>query len=68
MGGFISTSAFRVWQIKTHNKDVTLGVAAILASYLPAYLYYSYHRQKQAVFIREISAKYSERLNNDSLS
>jgi len=44
VGGFISTSGFRVWQIKTHNKDVTLGVAAIVASYLPAYCYYSYYR------------------------
>jgi len=42
--GFASTTAFRVWQIKSQNKDHWLGVGAILASYLPGMSYYSYWR------------------------
>ncbi len=45
--GFMTTSAFRVWQIKTLNKNISLGVSVILASYMPAYLFYSYHRYNQ---------------------
>ena len=68
LAGFISTSCFRVWQIKTHNKDITTGIAAILMSYLPAYVYYSYWKQQQDVFIRKISLKYASAIPDTELS
>jgi hypothetical protein len=40
--GFFATSSFRIWQIKTQSKNISLGVAAIILSYMPAYAYYSY--------------------------
>ena len=44
VGGFLATSSFRIWQIKTQSKNISLGVAAIILSYMPAYAYYSYQK------------------------
>ena len=40
--GFSATSAFRMFQIKSQNRDIVLGLTAIVASYSPAYAFYSY--------------------------
>ncbi len=53
--GFAGTTGFRVWQIKTQNRDHWLGVGAILASYLPAMTYYSYWRQQYNLFLGRVS-------------
>jgi hypothetical protein len=65
--GFISTSAFRVWQIKMGNRDPWLGVAGILASYLPGLSYYSYWQGQYNIFLTEVSKKYRDRIRDDQL-
>lgn len=49
--GFAGTTAFRVWQIKTSNKDHWMGMAGILASYMPAMIYYSYWKGQYNKFL-----------------
>ena len=49
--GFAATTGFRVWQIKAGNKDPWLGMAGILASYMPALSYDSYWQQQYNVFL-----------------
>jgi hypothetical protein len=65
--GFVSTTAFRVWQIKTANKDHWLGVGAILASYLPAMTYYSYWRAQYNQFLAGLSKRYADKIKDDQL-
>ena len=36
-------------------------------SYLPAYVYYSYWRQQQDIFIRKISSKYASAIPDSEL-
>ena len=43
--GFISTSAFRIWQIKTGSKDIALGLMVIMGSYMPSLTYYNYYKK-----------------------
>ena len=40
-GGFMTTSAFRVWQIHSRNQSIPIGLAIIIFSYLPSYVYYN---------------------------
>ena len=49
--GFLGTTAFRVWQIKNANKDHWLGLSAIMASYLPAMMYYGYWKNRYSDFL-----------------
>lgn len=65
--GFMSTTAFRVWQIKSANKDHWLGVAAIMASYMPAMMYYGYWKNRYSDFLGEVSIKYKEKIKDDQL-
>lgn len=65
--GFISTTCFRVWQIKNANKDHWLGVGAILASYLPAMMYYGYWKNRYSEFLADVSVKYKEKIRDDQL-
>ena len=53
--GFISTSAYRVHQIKTRNKDIWSGIGVIMMSYLPAMVYYSYYKREYQVFLADVS-------------
>ena len=68
IGGFACTSGFRYWQIKHQDKRLALGISVIILSYLPAFTYYSYHRQIQSEFIRSVSHKYADRISNDKLT
>ena len=43
VAGFITTSAHRAWAIKSGNKSVAQGISVILLSYMPGFLFYSYH-------------------------
>lgn len=42
--GFAGTSLYKAWQIKANDKSIGKGIAVILLSYLPAYMFYSYQR------------------------
>lgn len=68
MCGFLSTSGYRVFQIKNNEKSMMKGMAVIVLSYLPAYVYYSYRRYEESLFIKDISAKYESRLDDDKLT
>ena len=43
-GGFLGVTLFRIWQIKHSNKDMWLGLGAIIASYLPGFATYNYYK------------------------
>ena len=63
----MSTSFFRYWQLKNNNKSVALGISAIIASYAPAMIYYRVQTAKESAFIRGISEKYRDRIDDDKL-
>ena len=67
VAAFISTSVFRYWQIKTGNKSVLYGLTAILASYAPAMIYYKLQVSKETVFVRGISDKYRDKIDDGKL-
>jgi hypothetical protein len=64
---FIGTSATRVWQIKTRNTDVLYGMAGIVFSYAPAFVYYQHHQNNYSIFIQDISQRYKSRIRDDQL-
>ena len=66
-GAFVANSAFRYWQIKTANKSVLYGLTAIFVCYAPAMIYYKLQIQKESAFIRSLSEKYRDRIDDGKL-
>lgn len=66
--GFLAISGFKYWQIRTSNTNAMLGFTVILWSYMPAFIYHRYHTTKQTRFLRQISEKYSERMDDETLN
>ena len=64
IGGFITTSAHRVWAIKQGNKSIAQGVGVILLSYMPGFMFYSYHNKIQMQFVRQMSLKYQQQVSD----
>ena len=64
---FLATSAFRYWQLRANNKSLQLGLFVIFASYAPSYIYYRRQVSKETAFIRTISERYSDRIDNEKL-
>eukprot|EP00347_Sterkiella_histriomuscorum_P014472 403360742 len=63
--GFIATTAFRIWQIKTQDKNIMGGLTVILASYIPALSWYSYHNRNYQRFLGDVSERYRNRIGED---
>ena len=68
LAGFLSTSAFRYWQLRQNNKSVLIGFTSIMASYAPAMIYYKQQVTKETTFVREISEKYKDKIDDGKLS
>ncbi|CDW90116.1 UNKNOWN [Stylonychia lemnae] len=63
--GFISTSAFRFWQIKTGHKEIGQSLMIIMASYMPSISYYNYYKKQHNLFLRDVANRYKDRINED---
>ena len=44
-----------------------VGLAGIIVSYLPAFVYYQYHQNQYNIFIGEVSQRYKERIRDEQL-
>ena len=64
---FAGSSATRVFQIKTGNTDVKLGMLGIALSYAPSMIYYRHHQNKYNEFVNGVSTRYRERIRDDQL-
>ena len=67
MAGFATTTATRVWMIKTRSQSVLIGGAGILISYVPALIYYQKQQSQYSRFIEEVSERYKHRIRDDQL-
>ena len=68
VAAFVANSGFRYWQIRSNNRSALYGLSAILACYMPAMIYYKWQVQKETYYIRELSEKYRDRIDDSKLT
>ena len=60
-------SAYRYWQLRTGTNSLVHGMTAILISYTPSMIYYRSQLAKESFFIKDLSDKYQDRIDDGKL-
>ena len=68
LAGFLGVSGYRYWAIRTSSGSIAIGLSCILASYTPAMIYYKIQVNKESLFIRDLSEKYKDRIDDNKLA
>ena len=68
LAAFSSTTAIRVWMIRSRTQSPMVGLAGIFLSYAPAFLVYHHYQDNYTDFISDVSKRYEHRIRDDQLA